>query len=169
MKACQFWQQDIWVVYVMSVRGGQVSGSAVFSVFPCKWERPQSGTGLATRREQIQELRCPIMSEKTIICLRCSSLRNTFEVERREAGEHWKLSTKSHRRHLLSVMESKRTMAPFTHALLSINPVEHAAFMSGWTPWHVSVIKHNELIMSAPVTYIHWFYHWHRSELLLSH
>jgi len=34
---------------------------------------------------RFQDLRCPIMSEKKIICLRYSSLWNTFEVERKEA------------------------------------------------------------------------------------
>lgn len=107
MKACQFWQQDIGAVYVIGVYTGQVSGSAAFTVYPCKLERPQSGTGHAvSRTEQIEDLRCPIMSAKTIIRLRCSSLRNTFEVGRRGAEPWWKLSTKSERRRRLPVVES---------------------------------------------------------------
>lgn len=95
-KACQFWQQGSGAVYVIGEHAGQVSGSAVFSVYPCKWERPQLGTG----PEQIEDLRCPIMSEKTIIRLRCSSLRSTFEVERRGVEPQGKFSTKSKWGHL---------------------------------------------------------------------
>jgi len=48
----------------------------------------------ARRAEHIEDLRCPIMSEKTIIRLRRRSLRNTFEGKRRGEEERSRTATK---------------------------------------------------------------------------
>lgn len=137
MKACQFWQQVIWAFRVILPHGGQVSGSAAFSVKIHVNERGHilgRDTLRGKSRLRSSDVWWSLWKQSSVWGAPPSGA--TFEVGRRGAEGRWKFSTKSQRRHVLQVEESNYSCTKKYTCLLLVFTFN----LSRWT--HQDLMPH---------------------------